>query len=203
MIFRFNVLRSFRTFLFSSNAAAWMALGWSCMKCAKRQVALRHSSSNQHCCCTILVGVTSTQPSDAEAQEVKELMKEAKYVCGDIIDGHTKFVARQTMNCDSHVETVYYSGLVDSKSALELVCYACGTQVPQSSLEKYVELKKFNCTVLPTCGENHCKQHPKCPCNKIRKQKLDKKWKDKERLEKRLKVLKARDEVMRENEDVE
>ncbi len=171
-------------------------------KLVQKKARFSITCSNKECNKPRIV-YTSTQPSDAEAQEVKQLMKEAKYVCGDIIDGHKKFVTRQTMNCESLVETVYYSGLVDSKCALELVCYACGTQVPQSSFEKYIELKKFNCTIPPTCGETHCKQHPKWPFNKIRKRKLDKKWKDKDRLEKRLKVLKARDEVKRENEDVE
>ena len=54
------------------------------------------------------------------------------------------------------IETVYYSGLLDSTIQSTMICYACGDKVSDESFIKYVDEKKIHSIVFPTCGISIC-----------------------------------------------
>ena len=102
------------------------------------------------------------------------------------------YVAKEIMDCSSEIEATYYSALADSKSEDPLICYACGSQLNEECFEKYIEMKKKNSIVQPTCGTAYCLKDKKKRFVTKRARKADKKWKDLERARKKLQNMKAR-----------
>ena len=57
------------------------------------------------------------------------------------------------------IETVYYSGLLDSTIQSPMICYACGDKVSDESFIKYMDEKKMHSIVFPTCGIDMCNKN--------------------------------------------
>ena len=57
------------------------------------------------------------------------------------------------------IETVYYSGLLDSTIQSPMICYACSDKVSDESFIKYVDEKKMHSIVFPTFGIDICNKN--------------------------------------------
>ena len=84
-----------------------------------------------------------------------------------------------------------YSKFVDEKRKIQLPCYSCGTDIPEDCEAKYLERKGLYCTVLPTCAIDACAKSGK-KWKLMKKRKAGGSWKAKDRLEKKLKLMRKR-----------
>ena len=79
----------------------------------------------------------------------------------------------------------------------DLVCYSCGIKVPNECFVKYVNEKAIHSQLFPTCTLQHCGKNSSKKFMSKRARKVDKKWKDVQRIEKRKRAL----EIIQQNSD--
>ena len=67
-------------------------------------------------------------------------------------------MVNEKITCKDTIETVYYSAMVDGtqNSENQLLCYGCGKTLDSGVLEKYIEDKKVDTQVKPTCTPVKC-----------------------------------------------
>ena len=72
-------------------------------------------------------------------------------------------------------------------------CRGCGEEISIEAAEEYLKQKSEEwVTVKPTCTVSHCLKNPKIKWDHSRKRKLDKDFKNKEKLAKKIKVMRKR-----------
>ena len=98
--------------------------------------------------------------------------------------------------------TVYYSGLADM-AIEDVICYACGAELSTECMGKYIEEKSIHSQVFPTCGMERCKKFNTKLFMHKRARKIDKKWKDEQRMKKRLRAMKLREEAVQNSDGME
>ena len=101
------------------------------------------------------------------------------------------------------IETVYYSGLLDSTIQSPMICYACGDKVSDESFIKYVDEKKMHSIVFPTCGIDMCNKNNAKKFVYKRARKADKKWSDEKRIAKRAKAIQAGQRALNQSNDMD
>ena len=116
------------------------------------------------------------------------------YVFGDRVDVLRKFACNERLHCSDDIETVCYSGLTDM--ALEdAICYACGEKLSLEIFSKYIEEKAIHSQVFPTCGMERCKKFNAKLFMQKSARRIDRKWKEENRMRKRQRVLQLRQEA--------
>ena len=114
-----------------------------------------------------------------------------------------RFSVNEKIHCFNGIETVYYSGLLDSAIQSPMICYACGDRVSDESFIKYVDEKKMHSIVFPTCGIYMCNKNNAKKFIYKRARKADKKWSYEKRIAKRVKGIQARQRASNQSNDVD
>ena len=157
--------------------------------------------SNEDCCKSRVV-FTEIKPSPKDVKLCKEKIDESTYVCGDRVDVLRKFACNERIHCTDDIETVYYSGLADM--ALEdVICYGCGVKLSSEYMGKYIEEKAMHSQVFPTCGKERCTKFNTKLFMSKRARKVDKKWKEEQRMRKRQKAMKLMEDAVQEVDDMD
>ena len=104
----------------------------------------------------------------------------------------------------AHIETVYYSGLLDSTIQSPMICcYACGDKISDKSFIKYVDEKKMHSIVFPTCGIDMCNKNNAKKFIYKQGRKADKKSSDEKRMAKRAKAIQTRQRASNQSNDMD
>ena len=85
----------------------------------------------------------------------------------------------------------------------DVICYACGAELSTECMGKYIEEKSIHSQVFPTCGMERCNKFNTKLFMHKRARKIDKKWKDEQRMKKRLRAMKLREEVVQNSDGME
>ena len=81
--------------------------------------------------------------------------------------------------------------------------YACGDKLSTECMSKYIEDKSIHSQVFPTCGMERCKKFNTKLFKHKRTRKIDKTWKDEQRMKKRLRAMKLREEAVPNSDGME
>ena len=85
----------------------------------------------------------------------------------------------------------------------EVICYACGVKLSSECIGKYIEEKAIHSQVFLTCGQERCAKFDTKLFMAKRARKVDKKWKDEQRMRKRQKAMKLMEDAVQEVDDME
>ena len=106
------------------------------------------------------------------------------------------------MHCTDDIEIIYYSAVADI-AIEDVICDASGAKLSSECMGKYIEEKAIHSQVFPTCGQKRCAKFNAKLFMSKRAGKVDKKWKDEQRMRKSQKAKKFMEDAAQELNDME